>query len=128
MNSATALQVGINTHSLKLQVYTLTAFFIGVLGALEASRLGYFTPDDVFDVHTTIKMVIMSLLGGMGTITGPVLGAFFLQVIEDTLGARFINHYLIITGLIIVAVIAFRPGGIAGGPISPLKGFGRRVE
>ncbi len=108
-----AAQVGVDTHMLKLKTYALSAFFIGLLGSLEVNRLGYFKPDDVFDVHITIKMVIMSLLGGMGTVIGPVFGASFLQIIEDILGAEFINYYLIIVGVIIVAVIMFMPNGVA---------------
>lgn len=108
-----AAQVGVGTHVLKLKTYAMTAFFIGILGSLEANRLGYFKPDDVFDVHITIKMVIMSLLGGMGTVIGPVFGASFLQIIEDILGAEFINYYLVIVGVIIIAVIMFMPNGVA---------------
>ncbi len=116
-----AAQVGINTHTIKLKTYVTSAFFIGMLGALEGSRLGYFKPDDVFDVHITIKMVIMSLLGGMGTVLGPVIGATFLQLIEDYLGAQFLNFYLVIIGAIIVCVIIFLPRGIVGSTIERLR-------
>lgn len=116
-----AAQVGINTHIIKLQTYVTSAFFIGVLGALEGTRLGYFKPDDVFDVHITIKMVIMSLLGGMGTVLGPVIGATFLQLLEDYLGAQFLNFYLVIIGAIIVGVIIFLPRGIAGSLAERIK-------
>jgi len=109
-----AVQVGVNAHIVKLKTYGTTAFFIGILGSLEANRLGYFKPDDVFNVHITINMVIMSLLGGMGTIGGPVFGATFLQLIEEVLGAEFINYYLIIVGLIIVVLIIFVPHGVVG--------------
>ena len=109
-----AAQVGVDTHLVKLKTYVLTAFFIGILGALEGTRLGYFKPEDVFDVHTTIKMVIMSLLGGMGTVLGPLIGAGFLQVIQDYLGAQFEQLYLVIIGAVIVLVIMFAPQGIAG--------------
>ncbi len=118
-----AAQVGVDTHLVKLKTYVLTGFIIGLLGSLEASRLGYFTPVNVFDVHITIKMVIMSLLGGLGTVLGPVIGAGFLQVIEDLLGARFLNWYLVIIGAIIVTVIAFLPRGVVG---SLIDRFGRR--
>lgn len=109
-----AAQVGVNTHLIKLKTYVTSAFFIGILGALEGSRLGYFKPEDVFNVYITIKMVIMSLLGGMGTVLGPVIGATFLQLVEDFLGAQFLNFYLVIIGAIIVGVIMFLPRGIAG--------------
>lgn len=109
-----AARVGINTHWIKIRAYGQSAFFMGLLGSLEASRLGYITPVDVFNVHITIKMVIMSLLGGMGTILGPVIGAGFLQVIEDVLGTSFLNWYLVFIGVIIILVIMFMPKGISG--------------
>ncbi|MFH0787131.1 MAG: branched-chain amino acid ABC transporter permease, partial [Pseudomonadota bacterium] len=109
-----AARVGINTHAIKIRAYGQSAFFMGLLGSLEASRLGYITPVDVFNVHITIKMVIMSLLGGMGTILGPVIGAGFLQVMEDVLGTNFLNWYLVFVGIIIILVIMFMPRGISG--------------
>lgn len=109
-----AARTGVNTLEVKLKTYVLTAFFIGLLGALESTRLGYFTPGDVFDVRITIKMIIMSLLGGMGTVLGPVIGASFLQWLEDVLGAALLNYYLVIIGLVIVIVIIFLPRGIMG--------------
>jgi branched-chain amino acid transport system permease protein len=109
-----AARVGVNTHWIKVRAYAQSAFFIGLLGSLEASRIGYITPVDVFNVNITIKMVIMSLLGGMGTVWGPIVGAGFLQTIEDFLGATFLNWYLVIIGIIIILVIMFMPRGISG--------------
>ncbi len=109
-----AARVGINTHVIKIRAYGQSAFFMGLLGSLEASRLGYITPVDVFNVQITIKMVIMSLLGGMGTVLGPVIGAGFLQVVEEVLGTSFLNWYLVFIGIIIILVIMFMPRGISG--------------
>jgi branched-chain amino acid transport system permease protein len=109
-----AARVGINTHWIKVRTYGQSAFFMGLLGALEASRIGYITPVDVFNVHITIKMIIMSLLGGMGTILGPVIGAGFLQIVEEILGTAFLNWYLVFMGILIVLVIMFMPKGISG--------------
>lgn len=117
-----AARVGINTHMAKMSVHVAACFFLGLLGALEATRLGYMTPNDAFNVHVTIKMVVMSLLGGIGTVLGPVVGATFLQVMEDLLGAQFLNAYLVILGGIIVALIMFLPRGIMGSA----QGLGRR--
>jgi branched-chain amino acid transport system permease protein len=110
----TAARFGINTRWIKVRTYGQSAFFMGLLGALEASRIGYITPVDVFNVHITIKMIIMSLLGGMGTVLGPVIGAGFLQIVEETLGTTFLNWYLVFMGILIVLVIMFMPRGING--------------
>jgi branched-chain amino acid transport system permease protein len=108
-----AALVGINTHRIKLSTYGQSAFFMGLLGALEASRIGYITPVDVFNVHITIKMIIMCLLGGMGTVLGPLLGAGVLQLLEEILGSRYLNWYLVFMGLLIILVIMFLPRGIS---------------
>lgn len=121
-DEAAAARLGVNTHLVKLKTYVLTSALIGLTGSLEAGRLGYFTPENVFDVHTTIKMVIMSLLGGLGTVLGPVVGATALQLMEDFLGASLLNWYLVIIGVIIVAVIAFLPRGIIGSLAHRLQG------
>jgi branched-chain amino acid transport system permease protein len=114
-NEHAAAQVGVNTHSVKMTAYCLSAFLIGILGSLDAIRVsGYFIPKDVFDVHITIEMVIINLLGGMGTVLGPVVGASFLQIIKDFLGARFEILYLVIIGGVIVVIIMFWPRGIVG--------------
>ena len=109
-----ASRLGVNTLRAKLAAYVTAAAAIGLLGGLEATRLSYFTPGDVFNVHITIKMVIMSLLGGMGTLWGPVLGASALQILEDYLGAEFLDLYLAIVGVVIVGVILFLPRGVLG--------------
>jgi branched-chain amino acid transport system permease protein len=59
-------------------------------------------------------MVVMALLGGLGTPFGPVLGAAFLTLVSEFLGTRFVYHYLIAIGVIIVAVSLFFPAGLAG--------------
>lgn len=117
-----ASRLGVNTLRAKLAAYVTAAAAIGLLGGLQATRLSYFTPADAFNVHITIKMVIMSLLGGMGTLWGPVLGATVLQVLEDYLGAEFLDLYLAIVGAVIVGVILFLPRGILGRRISGLIG------
>jgi branched-chain amino acid transport system permease protein len=56
----------------------------------------------------------MTLLGGLGTPFGPVLGAAFLTLVSEVLGTRWVYHYLIALGAIIVAISLFMPSGLAG--------------
>jgi branched-chain amino acid transport system permease protein len=90
----------------------LSSSLIGCLGGIEAYWLTYIIPDDVFNVMRTIQMVIMTLLGGMGTVWGPVIGAGFLTLVSEFLGARFVYDYLTILGVVIIAVILILPRGI----------------
>jgi branched-chain amino acid transport system permease protein len=106
--------IGINTTLNKIIVYLLSAFFISIIGGIYAYWVTYITPDDVFSVHKTVQMVIMTLLGGMGTIYGPLMGAVFLSGISEFLGAEFVENYLIIVGFIVIFIILLEPEGIYG--------------
>jgi len=105
---------GVNTTLNKLRAYVTSAFFLGLFGAIEAYWITYITPSDVFNVQKTVQMVIMTLLGGMGTFLGPVVGAAFLTLISEALGARFVEYYLIMIGAIIIIAILIMPNGIIG--------------
>jgi branched-chain amino acid transport system permease protein len=105
---------GVPTLMIKVRAYVLSSSLIGCIGGVEAYWLTYIIPDDVFNVMRTIQMVIMTLFGGMGTTLGPVIGASFLTLISEYLGAKFIYDYLIFVGLVIMIVILLLPQGIMG--------------
>jgi branched-chain amino acid transport system permease protein len=105
---------GVNTTGLKLRAYVTSAFFLGLLGGIEAYWITYITPTDVFNVHKTVQMVIMTLLGGMGTFLGPIVGASFLTLLSEYLGATFVEDYMILVGAIIIVIILIMPNGIVG--------------
>src|SRR4030042_1826681 len=105
---------GVPTFWIKVRVYILSSTLIGCIGGVEAYWLTYIIPDDVFNVTRTIQIIIMTLLGGMGTILGPVIGASFFTLISEYLGAKFVYDYLIFVGFVIVAVILLMPQGIIG--------------
>jgi branched-chain amino acid transport system permease protein len=68
----------------------------------------------VFDVLITIQMVVMALLGGMGTLAGPILGATFLTILYELLYRDFPYTYGIIVGFIILGVVLLMPRGVVG--------------
>jgi branched-chain amino acid transport system permease protein len=105
---------GVDTLRTKVKAYMISAFFLGLIGGIEAYWLTYITPHMVFDVLITIQMVVMSLLGGIGTVFGPVVGASFLTVIYELLHRDFPYTYTIIVGFIIVVVVLLMPKGIVG--------------
>ena len=115
---------GVPTLMIKVRAYVLSSSLIGCIGGVEAYWLTYIIPDDVFNVMRTIQMVVMTLLGGMGTVLGPVIGASFLTLISEYLGARFVYDYLIFVGLVILIVIILLPQGIMG-TIKRNKGWNR---
>jgi branched-chain amino acid transport system permease protein len=105
---------GVNTTAIKLRAYITSAFFLGLFGAIEAYWITYITPSEVFNVQKTVQMVIMTLLGGMGTFLGPIVGATFLTLLSESLGTRFVEYYLIMIGAIIIVAILIMPSGIIG--------------
>ncbi len=105
---------GVDTLRTKVKAYMISAFFLGLIGGIEAYWLTYITPHMVFDVLITIQIVVMSLLGGMGTVFGPVVGASFLTILYELLHRDFPYTYTIIVGFIIVVVVLLMPKGIVG--------------
>ncbi len=105
---------GVNTTAVKLRAYVTSAFFLGIFGGIEAYWITYITPSDAFSVNKTVQMVIMTLLGGMGTLLGPIVGASLLTIISEILGTVFVEYYLIMVGAIIVFIILLMPQGVVG--------------
>lgn len=110
----TAELSGVDTLKAKTEAYVISAFFLGIIGSLEAYWLTYITPHMVFDVLITIQMIVMALLGGMGTLAGPILGATFLTILYELLYRDFPYTYGIIVGFIILGVVLLMPHGVVG--------------
>jgi len=113
-NEDAAAMVGINTTLYKVIAFTLSALFVGGAGAMYASWVFYIEPPDVFHVLTSVKPIVMALLGGAGTVFGPVLGAAVFLVTEELVWRNFLDIHAAVLGLIIVVLIFFLPRGILG--------------
>ena len=114
---------GINTHLYKILAFAISAFFVGVVGALWGYSLSYLRPTIFLSIGIAAEMVLMSILGGKGTVAGPVLGAILLVGINELsvskLGSTELN--IAATGLFLILVLLFFPEGIVG----TLKEYGR---
>jgi len=107
-----AMAMGVNPLSHKLINFGLSAFFAGLAGGLYASYVGSISPEP-FSVNLSVDVLTMLLVGGSGTIAGPVIGATFLVFLKE--GLRFMKeYYMILYGAGIVLVMIFMPYGIAG--------------
>jgi len=86
--------------AVKLTGFTLSAFAVGMGGALFAIFIGQIYPQFVFDPLFDISIALMAIFGGLGTLTGPLLGALVLESMQQYLAIRFSNGslYLIIFG------------------------------
>lgn len=110
---------GINVAGVKIRIFTLSAFLTGLLGGVNAYWVGYIVPQQVFLEAYTVQMIMMGLLGGLGTLGGPVLGAVVLYWLQQTVWANFIDWHQLILGVLLIALIYLLPQGLLGA-------FGRR--
>ncbi len=111
-----AEMVGVNTVSIKIQAFALSAFFPGILGGIYAYWVTYIHPDSVLGAQLTDFMVVMAFLGGIGSLWGPLLGAIVVQLIQRVLWLFWGEgtFYLVIIGVAICAVVLFIPNGLLG--------------
>jgi branched-chain amino acid transport system permease protein len=107
---------GINTRAYKVAAFALSGIFIGIGGALWAYSLFYLRPEIFLAISVAADMVLMAIIGGRGTVAGPVLGAVLIVGFNEwsvgEFGSSELN--LTITGLLLVAALLFFPGGIVG--------------
>ncbi|MEJ2666707.1 MAG: branched-chain amino acid ABC transporter permease [Deinococcales bacterium] len=113
-NEAVAAVMGVRPARAKLLAFVLSSSLVGMLGALEAERLGSVIPDGTFAISTTVLALVTPIFGGLYTTLGPILGAGVLSAIEETLKRTFAEGYLIGYGLVLVASILFMPRGLVG--------------
>jgi branched-chain amino acid transport system permease protein len=111
-----AEMVGVDTVSIKIQAFALSAFFPGVLGGINAYWVTYIHPDSVLGAQLTDFMVVMAFLGGIGSLWGPLLGAIVVQLVQRVLWLVWGEgtFYLVIIGAAICAVVLFIPNGLIG--------------
>jgi branched-chain amino acid transport system permease protein len=107
-----ATSLGVNATALKTLAWTMSAGVIGLVGGIYAYWISYIEPPAVFDVGISIKMFVVMLLGGVGTLFGPVIGAFALQLLETEVWGNVLNYHLIILGGIVIGLVVLLPGGI----------------
>lgn len=116
--------LGINATAYKLAAFALSAVFPAVAGGIQAYKVLYIDPPSVFFVQITIAMALMSMLGGKGTVIGPIVGAVLLYTAQELTWVNFPTAHLIAYGLFIVVVARFMPRGLVGFAID--RGWARK--
>jgi len=103
--------MGIDTTRHKIAAWALSAFVTGLIGGAYALWFVYFNPDDVFNILVSVKYLVMVYLGGIGTVAGPVIGAFLLEYVSDFIWSRFSVIHLGVLGLTVIFIVLFMPRG-----------------
>jgi branched-chain amino acid transport system permease protein len=109
-----ASMLGINPTKYKVMAFTISAFFVGIVGGFYAHYISYIDPHAVFNIHISVEAQIMPLMGGLYTVAGPVVGAFILTLLGEYLRITVKTGYLIIYGVILVFLVLYLPKGLMG--------------
>ena len=115
-NEDAAEVMGVVAPSTKTWAYVLSAIFPGMLGALFFFKNGNIEPGDAFVLHQSIEAIVMVMLGGQGTVMGPVLGATVYQRLRGLLlvSPLFKNIQLAVAGVLLLVIVLFVPAGVVG--------------
>jgi len=115
-NENAAEVLGVVAPSTKTWAYVLSAFFPGMLGVLFFFKNGNVEPRDAFVLHQSIEAIVMVMLGGQGTVLGPILGGAVYQRLRGILlvSPLFKNIQLAVAGVLLLIIILFVPAGVIG--------------
>jgi branched-chain amino acid transport system permease protein len=120
---------GIDIFRYKLTALVISAAYAGLIGAIFAWFLIFINPDSVFGLEIALLPIVMAMLGGSGTVAGPVLGAVFVQVLQEVLWTNmeiFRSHLHLATyGVVLALVGLLMPNGFAN--TRPVRSFLKRV-
>lgn len=112
-NEESAAVMGVNTALYKVLAFALSAIFTALAGGIHAYWITFLDPESAFDISLNVKMIIMAVFGGPGTVFGPVLGAFVLSAVSEVLSSEATNVAGLFFGVVVVAAVVLMPRGVA---------------
>lgn len=112
-NEELAESIGIHAMRNKLLSFLISTFFAGWAGVLYATYIGFLSPE-ISDYHVTFELLTYCLIGGLGTMIGPLIGAFILTISSELLHGIAVPR-LVAYGFLLVIIMIFLRGGIVGG-------------
>lgn len=115
-NEDKAEAMGIDTHRMKVTSWTVSALFLGFAGGLMGNIIGFIDPTEVAFAGATygVWMVLMAILGGKGTLWGPVIGAILFLFFQELFWTYLLGWQRVALGAMIVVIVVFFPQGILG--------------
>lgn len=106
--------LGIRTMRVKLTMFVISAALAALAGAVGALNVAFVMPDTAFSDSINVQCIVYTLIGGVGTVWGPLLGTGVAQAIVTQFGPSAATEVEIVLGLLIVVIVGLTPGGIAG--------------
>jgi branched-chain amino acid transport system permease protein len=116
-NEDAARAIGVNPFRIKLTAIAISAAFMAAAGAFYVQVFQYIDPSISFGAHTSVEALVGAIVGGLGTVWGPVLGAFALHALADVtrnLFGALPGISMVIYGIVLVVMVMFSSKGIAG--------------
>jgi len=108
-----AAEMGVRVFRAKLVAFAVSGSLMGIIGAVQALNTRVVVPNGAFGLTWTVNIVLVALIGGLGTRTGPWIGAVFAILLQESLRG-YPEIHLAITGAVLLLVIRFAPSGIGG--------------
>ncbi|WP_454675289.1 branched-chain amino acid ABC transporter permease [Achromobacter pestifer] len=112
-NEEGAAVMGVNTTLYKVVAFAISGVFSALAGGIHAYWITFLDPDSAFDISLNVKMIIMAVFGGAGTVLGPIAGAFSLSAISELLSSEITSAAGLFFGVVIVAAVVLMPRGLA---------------
>jgi branched-chain amino acid transport system permease protein len=112
-NEEGAAVMGVNTTLYKVLAFALSGLFSALAGGIHAYWITFLDPESAFDIGLNVKMIIMAVFGGPGTVLGPIVGAFSLSAIAEVLSSEVTSIAGLFFGIVIVAAVVLMPRGLA---------------
>ena len=112
-NEDSAAVMGVNTTAYKVAAFTISGAMSALAGGIHAYWITFLDPESAFDISLNIKMIIMAVFGGAGTVLGPIIGALSLSAVSEWLSSEVTNIASLFFGAVIVAAVVLMPHGLA---------------
>jgi branched-chain amino acid transport system permease protein len=112
-NEDAAAVMGVNTTPFKVLAFMIAAVLAGLAGGIHAYWLTFLDPASAFDLTLNVKMIIMAVFGGPGTVWGPVVGSLVLSAVSEVLAAKVTGVAALFFGVVIVVAVVLMPRGLA---------------
>ncbi|EKS28637.1 branched-chain amino acid ABC transporter permease [Afipia felis] len=112
-NEEGAKVMGVNTTLYKVMAFALSGVFSSLAGGIHAYWVTFIDPESAFDISLNVKMIIMAVFGGPGTILGPIVGALSLSAISEVLSSEVTSIAGLFFGVVVVAAVVLMPRGLA---------------
>lgn len=113
-NEEAANSMGINTTYTKVSAWAVAALFTSMVGGLYGYWMSFIAPDEVFNLMFITNSIIMMLIGGAGTILGPIVGAFIIESVSEFAWSGFMEYHLAVLGIATIVIVFFVPKGVIG--------------